>query len=70
LLSGLSNCGYVGRESETFRARWRGRLNEHLLFTELTPAFEFRQLSDARVPEHAPFFVCGLYMIQEVETGA
>ncbi len=38
LLSGLSNCGYVGRESETFRARWRGHLNEHHLFTELAPA--------------------------------
>jgi hypothetical protein len=63
LLSGLSNCGYTPDEIRTLRAQWQSRLNAHHLFDAVENAFEFRKLTDARVPEHAPFFVFGLYSV-------
>jgi len=64
LLSGLMNCGYTDpQERETLAARFGGRLNEHHLFSAAEAAEEFRVLSNARVPEHAPFYVYGLYHI-------
>ncbi len=63
LLSGLSNCGYQAEERAALRLRWAPQLNEHHLFEETAPAFEFRALADERVPEHAPFFVYGLYLV-------
>jgi hypothetical protein len=63
LLSGLSNCGYTPDEIHMLRPQWQPRLNARHLFDAVEDAFEFRQLTDARVPEHAPFFVFGLYLI-------
>ena len=63
LCSGLSNCGYRAEEIDELRQRWAGRLNAHHLFDEADAALEFRDLCDARVPEHAPFFVYGLYSL-------
>ena len=70
LLSGLSNCGYGTSASEiqTLREIYASSLNEHHLFASLKPAVDFMQLSDERVPEHAPFFVFGLWLIKK-ETG-
>jgi len=67
LLSGLSNCGYGtnGSELQTLRETYASSLNEHHLFASLQPAGDFRQLSDERVPEHAPFFVFGLWLISK-----
>jgi hypothetical protein len=61
LLSGLMNCGY-GDEIDVLRERWIPHLNEHHLFTDLEAAFEFRTISNERVPEHAPFYVYGIYL--------
>jgi hypothetical protein len=33
------------------------------LHERLEPAFEFKRITNARVPEHAPFFVIGLWLI-------
>ncbi len=40
---------------------WGPHLNEDHLFTDPDQACAFREASDARVREHAPFFVYGLY---------
>ena len=62
-ISGLTNCGYTGSDTPALRRQWAGHLNEHHLLRELEQALVFRDLSDRRVPEHAPFFVFGLWLI-------
>ena len=62
-ISGLCNCGYSPDEVVSLRPIWRPRLNEHGLFRDLDDALAFRKLTDKRVPEHAPFFVYGLWMV-------
>jgi hypothetical protein len=65
LLSGLSNCGYWEEEKPGYKQRWGQHLNEYNLFTEVQPAIEFKEITDRRVSEHAPFFVYGLYLIKK-----
>jgi hypothetical protein len=60
-VSGLSNCGY-GEEIHPLRAAWAGRLNDRGLFRDLEDAFAFREVTNARVPEHAPFTVYGIWI--------
>jgi hypothetical protein len=64
-ISGLSNCGYEDGERAALAAKWGPHLNRYHLFDSLEPALEFRTLTNARVPEHAPFFVIGLWWIVE-----
>ena len=66
-ISGLSNCGYSEEERRELAPVWGPRLNSHHLLEDLDHAFEFRDLTNARVPEHAPFFVIGLWLIREVQ---
>lgn len=61
-VSGLSNCGY-GPERATLRAVWAPRLNDRGLFRDLEDAFAFREVTNARVPEHAPFTVYGIWIV-------
>ncbi|MEZ0325208.1 MAG: hypothetical protein ACAH95_04830 [Fimbriimonas sp.] len=63
LLSGLMNCGYTEEEMAVLCERFGDRLNQNHLFTSIQAAEEFMLLSDERVPEHAPFYVFGLYLI-------
>jgi hypothetical protein len=65
LLSGLSNCGYDASEMAGMRLKWGQSLNQFHLFDDLTTAITFRDFTDARVPEHAPFYVYGLWKIAE-----
>lgn len=65
MLSGLLDCGYENSERQTLRGQWSSSLNVHHLFTDLDKAFSFRDLSNHRVPEHAPFFVYGLWRLLE-----
>jgi hypothetical protein len=60
LVSGLSNCGYIGSERAEWRSRWSDRVNEAHLFDDPDEASRFAKATDERVPEHAPFFVYGL----------
>ncbi len=62
-VSGLSNCGYDAAERDGLAAEWARDLNRNHLFDDLQRAFKFRALTNARVPEHAPFFVIGLWLI-------
>jgi hypothetical protein len=64
LLSGLSNCGYKPEEVESLRERWGKHLNRFHLFAEIPKAVAFKEISNQRIPEHAPFFVYGLYRIR------
>ncbi len=68
-LSGLSNCGFKpGHEDvQALRDKWRPRLNRFHLFESIDHAVEFKGLSDQRCNEHAPFFVYGLWLIEEVK---
>jgi hypothetical protein len=62
LLSGLSNCGYTPDEKSLLSARFHAHLNEFHLFRNALEADQFRHETDARMPEHQPFFVYGLYV--------
>jgi hypothetical protein len=62
-ISGLSNCGYEDAERDGLAAEWAQYLNRRHLFDDLQRAFQFRELTNARVPEHAPFFVIRLWLI-------
>ena len=66
-ISGLANCGYTEEELRTLSPVWGPRLNAHHLFDNLDHALAFRTLTNARVPEHAPFFVIGLWLVREVQ---
>lgn len=57
--SALTNCGYRAGETKPSPTG----LNAHHLFADAMSAGSFRQYSDDRVPEHAPFFVFGLYRL-------
>ena len=56
-VSGLNNCGYESDERTGLAIAWSGSLNEHGLLTELDVARRFAEMTDERVPEHAPFLV-------------
>lgn len=60
LLSGLMNCGY---KKEGDYNKFKNSLNEYHLFNSINDAKEFKRSTNARVPEHAPFFVYGLWLI-------
>jgi hypothetical protein len=62
---GLSNCAYTPDEPVTLRESWAPELNEHHLFHDREPAFGFVEVTNARVPEHAPFHVYGLYRVRQ-----
>lgn len=63
LLSGLSNCGYAPRDLEPLRQRFGQHLNRFHLFDAIGQALAFKDETNKRVPEHAPFFVYGLYRV-------
>jgi hypothetical protein len=63
--SGLLNCGYDPKELPALRATWASSLNEHHLFTEAEKALAFKEFTDKRVVEHAPFFVFAISVIRK-----
>lgn len=64
--SGLSNCGYSEAERAELRPKWQGRINDFGLLKSEQDALEFRELSDVRVPEHAPFWVFRLFRLPDL----
>jgi hypothetical protein len=68
--SGLMNCGFLpGHDDvEALRAAWGPKLNARHLFDDFADAVAFKDFSNHRVPEHAPFFVNGLWLIGLVPT--
>ncbi|MCC6699578.1 MAG: hypothetical protein IT365_28390 [Candidatus Hydrogenedentes bacterium] len=63
-VSGLMNCGYSAADRVVV-AEFGPLLNEWHLFDDAEDAQRFRARTDARVPEHAPFFVYGLWRIPD-----
>ena len=62
-ISAISNCGYgTDFKRDAAAKQWGGFLNDRHLFSDLATAIQFADFSDARVPEHAPFFVIALYV--------
>ncbi len=60
-ISALCNCRYRD-EDEKLVPRAAPRLNDYGLFDDVEHALVFRELSDRRVPEHAPFIVYALWL--------
>lgn len=61
LLSGLSNCGYGQGDIAVIRKEWLKHINDRGLFNNVDVALRFRDQTNKRVNEHAPFFVFGVY---------
>ncbi|MEZ4237322.1 MAG: hypothetical protein R3F59_14460 [Myxococcota bacterium] len=61
--SALTNCGVQEGDPALLDA-WIAALNDHHLFEQLPDAFAFRDVSNRRVREHAPFSVLGLYRVR------
>ncbi len=62
--SALTNCGYEPDEREALSARFGAALNDHHLFGELAPALACRRAQEARILEHGPWAVLGLYRVR------
>lgn len=67
LLSGLMNMGYRGEERTYAGQQYGPSLNRYHLFDDQSIAFQFASWSNNRDPGHGPFFVCGIYLIQDVQ---
>lgn len=65
--SGLSNCGYSVEERARLRPEWQGRINDFGLLRSEEDALVFKEITNTRVPEHAPFWVYRLYRLPEVD---
>jgi hypothetical protein len=63
LTSGISNCGYTDAEKNALGPIWKPNLNARGLLRTLESALSFRDLTEVRVPEHAPFYVFALYAV-------
>lgn len=61
--SGLNDCGYTEQEIRDLTPDWAPRLNGFGLFGRLEDAVAFRPVCDARVREHAPFWVYALWRL-------
>ncbi len=62
-ISGLSNCGYTREELPQLRSAWVSKLNQHGLLESFEDALQFREMTNRRVPEHAPFHVYKLFQV-------
>lgn len=64
--SAISNMGFTADDNlPKLRAQWGDTLNMHHLFNKTDDALRFKEFSNHRVPEHAPFFIYTLWRILE-----
>ncbi len=63
LLSGLCSCGYADSELIAVRQEFAGEINDLHLFNSAKTAIAFRDRTNLRVAEHAPFGVFGIWRI-------
>ena len=67
LTSAVANCGFLPGLDEVAALRkiWGPRLNDRGLFRSQDDAVAYRDLSDNRVPEHAPFLIMALFEVND-----
>jgi hypothetical protein len=63
-LSGLTNCGYSPEEAASLAPVWAPLLNQWHLFDNPDDAEAYAEVTDKRVPEHAPFYAYGIYQLR------
>lgn len=63
LLGGPTNCSYSAEEAASLAPVWAPLLNQWHLFDRMADAAAFAEVTDERVPEHAPFFAYGIYQV-------
>jgi hypothetical protein len=61
--SGLSDCGYDAARIAEYRRNWSRKINQWHLLEAPDEALKFAMFTDARVPEHAPFYVFSVYRV-------
>ena len=61
MLSGIANLGYTKEEVQQLAPKWKKRFNQFGLFDNIEHAFEFKEVTENRAQEYAPFFVFSLY---------
>jgi hypothetical protein len=59
--SGIANLGYTKEEVQQLAPKWKKRFNQFGLFDNIEHAFEFKEITERRAQEYAPFFVFSLY---------
>jgi hypothetical protein len=62
-LSGLTNCGYSSEEAASLAPVWAPLLNQWHLFDNPDDATAYADVTEKRVPEHAPFYAYGIYQL-------
>ncbi len=63
LVSGLCNCASDTTTMRELQTSWSSSVNEYGLIETLDNAIRFRSIADARVPEHSPFWIFGIYRL-------
>lgn len=63
-ISGLCNCGYDPSEIQQLRDEWENKLNEYGLLGSVEHARHFKEMTNKRVPEHAPFYLYKLFRLK------
>jgi hypothetical protein len=63
LVSGLTNCSYTSAERAEAMTLWGRYINEHHLFRSIKRGVMCVEWTNRRIPEHAPFWLCGLYRV-------
>jgi len=64
LLGGLTDCGYTPEEAASLAPVWAPRLNQWHLFDNPEDATAYADITEKRVPEHAPFYAYGIYQLR------
>lgn len=63
LMSALMNCAPPPDKVLAQRREWVPSIKDYHLFADVDAAGRFRDAADRRVPDHAPFFVFGMYRL-------
>jgi len=65
LFSALSDCSFSEEERKRFHDLFSNDLNRYGLFENKLKAIDYCKLSNNRIPEHAPFYVFGIYSFSQ-----
>jgi hypothetical protein len=63
-ISSLTNCEFSIEEKNNFSS-FKLHLNKYGLFSDIVIANRYKLASDLRVKEHSPFYIYGLYKVDQ-----